>query len=156
MSITTLALAPYSRLHLVAGAVAVPALSSYLSPGLVLPEQETRDVLAAAGPRATGPDGTLSASASGVQVWSAASALPDGTPSSLVHLGSVDWNFDTPGPGYATIFRVIVTPDGVAAGATTASILHRVLSAARVSIDASRLGHPRPPIRDPFRANRAI
>lgn len=156
MSITTLALAPYSRLHLVAGAVAVPALSSYLSPGLVLPEQETRDVLAAAGPRAAGAHGSLSASASGVQVWSAPPALPDGTPGSPVHLGSVDWNFDTPGPGYATVFRVIVTPAGLAAGETTASILHPVLSAATVSIDASRLGDARPPIRDPFRANRAI
>jgi len=154
--VTTLALAPYSRLHLVAGAVAVPALSSYLSPGLVLPEQETRDVMAAAGPRAVEAGGVLAATASGVQVWSNHEPQPDGTPGPQVHLGSVDWNFDTPGHGYATIFRVIVTAEGAAAGATTASVLHPVLSAAKVSIDASRLGPARPPIRDPFRANRAI
>ncbi len=153
---TTLALAPYVRLHLVAGAVGVPAPSSHLSPGLVLPEPETSDVLAAAGPGATAAGGVLSASASGVQVWNAPPSHVADPASPLAHLGSVDWNFDTPGQGFATIFRVIVTAAGAAAGEATASILHRVLAAARMSINSSRLGPARPPIRDPFRANRAI
>jgi hypothetical protein len=154
--VTTLALAPYARLQLVSGAVAVPALISHLSPGFVLPERETRDVLAAAGPAAMAAGAVLSANAAGVQVWSPVAPGPEDGAGSPIHLGSVDWTFDTPGPGFATVFRVIVTAAGVQAGHSTANILHPVLAAAGVSISAERLGNPRPPTRDPFRAKRAI
>jgi hypothetical protein len=152
---TTLALAPYARLQLVSGAVAVPALISHLSPGLVLPEKETRDVVAAARSAIMAAGGALTANVSGVQVWSSAAAETEGGTGSPTHLGSVDWTFDTPGPGFATVFRVIVTAAGVQAGHSTATILHPVLAAAGVSIDAERLGSARAPTRDPFRAKRA-
>jgi hypothetical protein len=68
-----------------------------------------------------------------------------------VHLGSVDWSYDTPVKHYVTIYRAMITEDGVAAGETTLSILARVLGLTGVPVDGARVTMPMPPRRDPFR-----
>jgi len=143
----TVAPAPYAGLRLVAGAVATPALVSHVRPALVLPERETRAVLSAVAGDEASRGGTLTAGASGVQVWSGPWDEA-GIPGSAVQLGAVDWTCDA--RNHATISRVMVTAAGLAAGHSPASILHRVLRAAGLAADPARIGTPRPPARDPF------
>jgi hypothetical protein len=134
-----------------ADAVAVPALSSHIRPALVLPERETRELIAAARADDVGQGGCFAAGPAGVQVWSGEFDGPGGTHGSAMHLGSVDWSYNTPVKHYATIYRAMVTADGVACGETTASILGRVLALTGLSMDGTRLSLAAPPARDPFR-----
>jgi hypothetical protein len=145
-----------SGLKLKEGAVAVPALSSHVRPSLVLPERESRELLAAAALHDVGLEGRFSAGPAGIQVWDGPFNGPNGTHGSAVHLGSVDWSYDTPAKHYVTIYRAMVTQAGVDAGETTLSILAEVLALGGLPVDGSRITLPAPPARDPFRRLAAV
>jgi hypothetical protein len=134
------------------GAVAVPALASHVRPALVLPERETRELLAEATRLDVGARGFFAAGPAGIQVWSGPFDGPGGTHGNARHLGSVDWSYNTPNKHYATIYRSMVTADGVANGETTTTILARVLALTGLSVDGDRITLPIPPPRDPFRS----
>jgi len=138
-------------LKLKEGAVAVPALASHVRPSLVLAERESRELLAAAALHDVGMEGRYSAGPAGIQVWDGPFNGPSGTHGSAVHLGSVDWSYDTPAKHYVTIYRAMVTQAGVDAGETTFSILAGVLALGGLPADGSRITLPTPPARDPFR-----
>jgi len=138
-------------LRLIENAVAVPALSSHVRPALVLPERETRELLAEATRLDVGAGGCFSAGPAGIQVWTGPFDGPNGSHGNAIHLGSVDWSYNTPVKHYATIYRAMVTTHGVTAGETTASILARVLGLTGLSIEGDRITLPIPPPRDPFR-----
>ena len=153
MSVLTLQQTSFPRLapHV----VAVPALSSHVRPALVLAERETRDLLDAATEADVHRGGRFWAGPAGIQVWSAPFDGPDGSPGGAVHLGSVDWSYDTPVRHYATVYRAMVTAAGVAAGMTTTAVLKAVLDLAGIGIQGSHITMPAPPPRDPFRSRRA-
>lgn len=142
---------PSGGISLVPNAVAVPALSSHVRPALVLPERETRALIAEAQRQDVSAGGCFSAGPAGVQVWSQPFDGPGGTHGNARHLGSVDWSYDTPVKHYATIYRAMVTSSGVACGETTASVLARVLALTGLSVDGDRVTLAVPPPRDPFR-----
>jgi hypothetical protein len=148
--IPTLVGTPAPHLNLKPGAVAVPALSSHVRPALVLAERESRELLDAAALQDVSRGGPFVTSPVCIQVWDRPWA---GTsdPGGAVHLGSVDWSYDTPVKHYVTIYRAMITDDGVAAGETTLSILGRVLGLTGVPVDGARVTMPMPPRRDPFR-----
>jgi hypothetical protein len=131
-------------------AVARPALASQIRPALVLPERQTRALLDAANREDVGSGGTFSAGPAGIQVWSGPFTGPGGTKGDAMHLGSVDWSYDTPVRHYATIYRCMVTQEGLDRGESTASILARVLALTGLSLDGDRLALAVPPARDPF------
>src|SRR4051794_24673761 len=133
------------------GPFAAPALSSQVRPAIVLPERETRALLHPASARDLNVGGCFSAGPAGIQVWSGPPSSPLGSGAARVHLGSVDWSYDTPTRHYATIYRSMVTAAGVAAGETTASVLARVLALTGVPLDSARIDLPAPPRRDPFK-----
>ena len=133
------------------GAIAVPALASQIRPALVLPERETRELIAQARLHDVGNGGIFAAGPAGIQVWSSPFDGTGGSRGNALHLGSVDWSYNTPVKHYATIYRAMVTADGVAYGETTASILARVLALTGLSLDGTRLSLAVPPARDPFR-----
>jgi hypothetical protein len=133
------------------GAVAVPALASHVRPSLVLAERESRQLLEIATREDVGVGGRFSAGPAGIQVWDGPFNGPSGTHGTAVHLGSVDWAYDTPARHYATIYRVMVTQAGVDAGESTLSIMTRVLELGGLPADGSRITLPAPPARDPFR-----
>lgn len=152
MSVLTLQSVP--RLALVPNAVAVPALSSHVRPALVLAERETRDLLDAASRSDVSNGGRFAAGPAGIQVWSGPFDGPNGTHGTSVHLGSIDWSYDTPVRHYATVYRAMVTAEGVAAGETTETILHAVLGLAGIPLQGSHVTMAAPPARDPFRSSR--
>ncbi len=149
MSVLTLQQAP--RLALAAHAVAVPALSSHVRPALVLAERETRELLEMAQQHDVSSGGRFSAGPAGIQVWTGPFDGPNGSHGSAVHLGSVDWSYDTPVRHYATVYRAMVTSSGVAAGETTTTVLRAVLDLVGIAMDGSHITMPTPPPRDPFR-----
>jgi hypothetical protein len=142
---------PTVQVKLKDNAIAVPALASHVRPALVVPERETRELLAAANRNDVSIGGPYSAGPAGVQVWDGPFNGPSGTHGSAKHLGSVDWSYDTPAKHYVTIYRVMITQAGVEAGETTYSILTRVLGLAGLDADGTRITLPVPPARDPFR-----
>lgn len=148
---SVLTLQSFPRLTLVPNAVAKPALSSHVRPALVLAERETRELLDVATRYDVGRGGRFSAGPAGIQVWSGPFDGPNGAHGSAVHLGSVDWSYDTPVRHYATVYRAMVTANGVAAGETTETILHAVLQLAGIPMQGSTVTMPAPPPRDPFR-----
>ncbi len=133
------------------GAIAVPALASHVRPSLVLAERESRELLAAAARQDVGLDGRFAAGPAGIQVWNGPFDGPNGTHGGAVHLGSVDWSYDSPTKHYVTIYRAMVTQAGVDAGETTFSILAAVLGLGGLPVDGSRVALAAPPARDPFR-----
>lgn len=135
-------------------AFATAALSSQVRPAIVLPERETRALLQAAVRLDVSVGGCFSAGPAGIQLWSAVRAT-SAAREDRVHLGSVDWSYDTPVRHYATIYRCMVTAAGVDAGETTASVLARVLALTGVPLDSARVDMPAPPRRDPFRSRGA-
>jgi hypothetical protein len=135
-------------------AVAKPAMASNVRPALVLADRETRELLQAARAADVANGGRFSAGPAGIQVWTGPFDGPNGTHGSAVHLGSVDWIYDTPIRHYATVYRTMVTAAGVAAGETTESVLHAVLHLTGISAERTRLEMAAPPNRDPFRAAR--
>lgn len=128
------------------------AVSSQVRPALVLTEREGRALLAAAGRQDVSRGGCYSAGPAGVQVWSAAWDGLGGSHGSSIHLGSVDWSYDTPVKHYITIYRVLVTAAGVDAEQTTNGLLAAVLGLAGLSADGERLTLTAAPARDPFRS----
>jgi hypothetical protein len=141
----------FPRLSLVANAVAVPALASHVRPALVLAERETRELLDVASRHDVASGGRFAAGPAGIQVWSGPFDGANGAHGSAVHLGSVDWSYDTPVRHYATIYRAMVTAAGVAAGESTETILRTVLALGQIGMDGSHITMPAPPPRDPFR-----
>lgn len=148
---SVLTLQSYPRLTLVPNAVAKPALASHVRPALVLAERETRELLEVAAQCDVGRGGRFSAGPAGIQVWSGPFDGPNGGHGTAVHLGSVDWSYDTPVRHYATVYRAMVTANGVAAGETTETILQAVLRLAGIPMQGSNITMPAPPARDPFR-----
>ena len=140
--------APEVRLK--AHAVAVPALTSQVRPALVLAERESRALLATARDHDVLAGGRFCAGPAGIQLWDQPWAALD-APGDALHLGSVDWSYDTPVKHYVTIYRAIVTDAGVAVGQTPLSVLQSVLGLCGLDLDGDRLGMPTPPARDPFR-----
>jgi hypothetical protein len=138
-------------LRLKDGAVAIPALSSHVRPALVLAERETRELLAAASRQDVGSGGQFSAGPAGIQLWTGPFDGPNGTHGSAVHLGSVDWSYDTPAKHYVTIYRVMVTQAGIESGESPLSVMTRVLALSGIPADGQRVSMPAPPARDPFR-----
>ena len=132
------------------GTVAVPAVASQIRPALVLREHDARRLLEGARREDVTRCGFFRATPAGVQVWSAPFASAQ-TPGAAVHLGSVDWSYDTPSRHYITIYRAYVTAAGVAAGESTVTILGRVLALARLTFEGDTLPLAPPPQRDPFR-----
>lgn len=132
-------------------AVAVPALASHVRPAMVLPEGQTRDLLAAAAAHDVAAGGIFSAGPAGVQVWSRPFDGPAGGPGSSLHLGSVDWSYDTPVRHYVTLYRAMVTTWGVEGGQTTSTVLAAVLGLTGIPMESERVQMPAPPARDPFR-----
>lgn len=139
------------RLQLAPHAVAKPALSSHVRPALVLAERETRELLDVAARYDVSNGGRFSAGPAGIQIWSGPFDGPNGSHGSAVHLGSIDWSYDTPVRHYATVYRAMVTAAGVAAGETTTTILQSVLDLAGIPMDGTHVTMPAPPPRDPFR-----
>jgi hypothetical protein len=140
-----------SPVRLIDTAVAVPALLSHIRPALVLSEDDTRQLMGAADQQGVRAGGCFLAGPLGIQLWSGPFDGPDVTPGSALHLGTVDWSYDTPVKHYATIYRSIVTAAGVNAGESTASVLARVLALCGISAGGDRVTMPIPPPRDPFR-----
>jgi hypothetical protein len=139
------------HLRLNTDAIAVPALTSQVRPALVLPERQARALLDAAAREDVGVGGCFAAGPAGIQVWSGPFDGPGGGKGSAVHLGSVDWTYDTPAKHWAMIYRAMVTHEGVARGETTTTVLARVLALTGLSIEGDRVQLPSPPVRDPFR-----
>jgi hypothetical protein len=138
-------------LRLKDGVIAVPALASHVRPALVLAERESRELLAAAARQDVGLGGPFSAGPAGIQVWDGPFNGPNGTHGTALHLGSVDWSYDTPAKHYVTIYRVMVTQHGVDAGVSTLTVMTRVLALGGLAADGNRITLPAPPARDPFR-----
>jgi hypothetical protein len=138
-------------LRLKEGAVAVPALASHVRPALVLAERESRELLAGAARHDVGQGGAFSSGPAGIQLWDGPFNGPHGTHGTAVHLGSVDWAYDTPTRHYVTIYRVMVTRAGVEAGETPLTVMTKVLALGGLPADGSRISMPAPPARDPFR-----
>ena len=128
------------------------ALESHVRPALVLPEREGRALLAAAQREDVSSGGCFSAGPAGIQVWSGPWEGAGGSRGDALHLGSVDWSYDTPVRHYITIYRVLVTKHGVDVSETTESILTRVLGLAGLGRGGEVLSLPVPPQRDPFRS----
>ena len=145
---------PTSSVRLLPGAVAVPALTSAVRPALVLPERQARALLEAADHEDVGRGGCFAAGPAGVQVWSGPFDGPGGQKGSAVHLGSVDWTYNTPAKHWTMIYRAMVTQDGVARGETTTSILGRVLALTGLAVDGDRVQLAEAPRRDPFHSRR--
>ena len=155
MTVHTVELAEPKPLHrsfrLTKPGVAV-ALESQVRPALVLPEREGRALLLAAQREDVSRAGCYSAGPAGVQVWSGPWEGIGGSRGDAVHLGSVDWSYDTPVRHYVTVYRVLVTSLGVEAGESTHSLLTRVLGLAGLDASGQVLQMPVPPPRDPFRS----
>lgn len=156
MSLTLLKTSDAENLRLKTEAVAVPALTSQVRPALVLPELQARALLDAASREDVSGDGCFSAGPAGIQLWSGPFDGPDGRKGTAVHLGSVDWTYDTPAKHWALIYRAMVTQDGIERGETTLSVLTRVLGLTGLSIEGDRVQLPTPPVRDPFRRSSAV
>lgn len=131
---------------------AAVALESHVRPALVLPEREGRALLLAAQREDVSRSGCYSAGPAGVQVWSGPWEGLGGSRGDALHLGSVDWSYDTPVRHYITVYRVLVTAQGVEAGESTHSLLSRVLGLAGLGASGEILVMPVPPPRDPFRS----
>ena len=129
-----------------------PSIATQVRPAIVLPDREARALLAAAARDDISSGGCFSAGPAGIQVWSGPWNGLLGRHGDARHLGSVDWSYDTPTRHYITVYRVLVTGEGHAAGETPQSLLDRVLALAGVQAPSDALTMPLPPQRDPFRA----
>lgn len=128
------------------------AVQSQIRPALVLPEREARHLLSAASREDVSRGGIYSAGPAGIQLWSGQWDGPGGSHGSAVHLGSVDWSYDTPARHYITVYRVLVTAAGAEMGLNTDSVLARVMSLGGLSAEGATLAMAVPPPRDPFRS----
>lgn len=135
-------------------------IASQVRPAMVLAERQARELLTAAERGDVGRGGCFSAGPAGIQVWSGPWDGELGRHGSSEHYGSVDWCYDTPNRHYITIYRVLVTARGAAAGQTAEGLLTRVLSLAQIDASAQQIlaegkgALPDAPARDPFRSQR--
>ena len=130
-----------------------PAVASQIRPAIVLPDREARRLLGVDEREDVSRGGCFSAGPAGVQVWSGPWDGAGGSHGTSEHLGSVDWSYDTPNRHYITVYRVLVTVKGVAAGYTSADVLGHVLDLAGLSAASEVvLAMQAPPARDPFRS----
>ena len=146
---------PPMNLQLKPHAVARPALSSQVRPALVLAERQARLLLDAAATNDVSRGGLFSTTPACIQVWDRP-WRNEAEPGDSIHVGSVDWSYDTPVKHYVTIYRAMVTDAGNTNGETTLSILGRVLALTGIPLDGARLSMPAPPARDPFRRAVAV
>lgn len=130
-----------------------PTVATQVRPAIVLPDREARSLLSAAEKADVSRGGCFSAGPAGIQVWSGPWNGLLGRHGDAKHLGSVDWSYDTPTRHYITVYRVLVTMEGNAAGETPQSLLDRVLALAGVDAPRDALALPVPPPRDPFRSD---
>jgi hypothetical protein len=157
VSVNSLSLAGQNSgggLRLTPNAVAVPAFASHVRPALVLHEREARVLLETASRHDVSNGGCFSAGPAGIQVWSGPWDGPNGGRGESIHLGSVDWSYDTPVRHYATVYRTMVTEAGVNCGETTTSVLARVLALSGLPLEGSRVTMAQSPRRDPFRGHK--
>ena len=133
---------------------APPRMSSEVRPALVLPEREARVLLSAAGREDVRSGGCWSAGGAGVQLWSGPWDGSAGSHGSALPLGSVDWSYDTPVRHYITIYRVVLTGHGLAAGESTDSVLARLLALVDLTPPTAIAPLQAAPARDPFRTRR--
>ena len=135
-------------------------IASQVRPAMVLAERQARELLAAAERGDVGSGGCFSAGPAGIQVWSGPWDGELGTHGSSEHHGSVDWCYDTPNRHYITVYRVLVTARGAAAGQTTEGLLARVLALAHIDASDQQVlpigqsALPPAPVGDPFRSER--
>ena len=129
-----------------------PSVATQVRPAIVLPDREARALLAAAEREDVSRGGCFSAGPAGVQVWSGPWNGLLGRHGTAEHFGSVDWSYDTPTRHYITVYRVMVTTAGHAAGQTPQRLLDCVLALAGVQAPPDALALPVPPPRDPFRS----
>ena len=122
-------------------------------PALVLPDREARALLVAAEHADVSRGGRFSAGPAGVQVWSGPWNGAVGSRGSASHFGSVDWSYDTPNRHYITIYRVLVTGKGAAAGYDALGILALVLDLASIPASPEMLEQTARFARDPFRSS---
>src|SRR3954453_23810474 len=144
-------LAQPAHLRLKTDAIAVPAMTSQVRPALVLPERQARALLDAAAREDVGRGGCFAAGPAGIQVWSGPFDGEGGSKGTAMHLGSIDWTYDTPAKHWAMIYRAMVTHEGVERGETTTTVLARGLALPGLPIEGDRVALPSPPVRDPFR-----
>ena len=128
------------------------SVATQVRPAIVLPDRGARALLAAAEREDVSRGGCFSAGPAGVQVWSGPWNGLLGRHGTAEHLGSVDWSYDTPTRHYITVYRVMVTTAGHAAGQTPQTLLDLVLGLAGVQTPPDALALPVPPPRDPFRS----
>ena len=139
------------------GAVAQPAGAppvkvARVRPALVFPEDQANELLRAAEDEDVTAGGTFSAGPAGVQVWSEPRDGEGGTMGTSVHLGSVDWTYNTPTRFYITVYRCMVTQEGRNRGLEAADVLKKILDLVGLPIDGVRANLHEPPVSDPFRA----
>jgi len=146
---------PPTNLRLKPNAVAKPALASQVRPALVLAERQARSLLDAASANDVSRGGLFSTSPACIQIWDRPWEA-ENSAGDAIHLGSVDWSYDTPVKHYVTIYRAMVTDAGNAQGETTLSILGRVLALTGIPLDGARVAMAAPPARDPFRRSVAV
>ncbi|HEV8651762.1 MAG TPA: hypothetical protein VG276_20780 [Actinomycetes bacterium] len=120
-------------------------------PALIFTEEQAAKLLRAAEARDVTARGVFSAGPAGVQVWSEPWNGEAGTRGSSVHLGSVDWTYNTPARCYITVYRCMVTAEGRARGLEVEDVLKQVLDLVGLSIDGVRANLHTPPEQDPFR-----
>src|SRR6478609_4552947 len=146
---------PPSSLRLKPNAVARPALASQVRPALVLAERQARSLIDAATANDVSRGGLFSTSPACIQIWDRPWET-ENSAGDAIHLGSVDWSYDTPVKHYVTIYRAMVTDAGHTQGETTLSILGRVLALTGIPLDGARVSMAAPPARDPFRRSVAV
>ncbi len=123
-------------------------------PALVFPQEEATRLLMAAKAQDVTAGGVFSAGPAGVQVWSEPWNGEDGAMGTSVHLGSVDWTYNTPTQFYITIYRCMATREGHARGLEAADVLKEVLDLVGLPIEGVRANLHDAPLVDPFRATR--
>jgi hypothetical protein len=134
-----------------AGAPAVRV--ARVRPALIFTEEQATRLLHAAEEQDVASGGVFSAGPSGVQVWSGPWDGEAGTRGSSVHLGSVDWTYNTPARFYITMYRCSVTAEGKARGLDIEDVLKRVLDLVGLPIDGVRANLHEPPAADPWRSS---
>ena len=117
-----------------------------MRPALVFPQEEAGRLLKAAKAQDVRAGGVFSAGPAGVQVWSEPWDAEGGTMGTSVHLGSVDWTYNTPTQFYITIYRCMATQEGHTRGLEAADILKQVLDLVGLPIEGVRANlHSRRP-----------
>jgi hypothetical protein len=120
----------------------------------VPPEEEAGRLLKAAKAQDVTAGGVFSTGPAGVQIWSEPWNGEAGTSGSSVHLGSVDWTYNTPTQYYIAIYRCMVTQEGRNRGLEVEDVLKQVLDLVGLPIEGVGANLHDPPASDPFRLAR--